>query len=294
MAAFLQAVEGQGDGDDGAIAAAMEMLFAHTDWVTLLVRDWIREAEEDSFFVPPFRPASGAFHESALLLERPGVTLSLCAIDSVRLRARKRRAGEKGSVFFSGNRVWLKFLEPGGLRMSFWEKHGPSDANSGAGTHCRRLGDKEIARGELLFIDLARRSFVFDHADTPVLFLYGEQRVGGATLACEYDAGSGRCVGRSCGVQSWSRVQLMASFLSRCHVPGAPAVFDRVIAGAPFYVRWHVMREWVGRDPASALPRLTEMARSDPHREIRFAAYQTLDLLRRLPGPKSQSACPSS
>lgn len=290
----MQAVDGLGDGDGGAIGTAIERLFADTDWVTVLARDWIREAGEDCFFVPPFRPASGAFHESAQLLELPSVTISLCAIDSAKLRARKRQRREKRSVFFSGSRAWLKFLEPGGLRMSFWEKHGRSDANHDAGARCLRVCDKAIVQGELLSIDLAQRSFVFDHADSPVLFLYGELRVGGATLACEYDVGSGRCVGRSSGAQNWSRVQLMASYLSLFGVPGLPAVFDRVIAEAPFFVRWHVMREWVALDPVSALPRLTQMASNDPHHEIRFAACQTLDLLRRLSGPKSLFACQSS
>ncbi|RED16280.1 hypothetical protein [Parasphingopyxis lamellibrachiae] len=294
VAAFLQAVEGLGEDECGTIGTAIEKLFADTDWVTMLTRDWIGEAGKDCFFVPPFRPASGAFHESALLLELPGVTISLCAIDSARLRACKRQRQEKGSVFFSGSRAWLKFLEPGGLRMSFWEKHGRSDTNPDAGTQCLRLGDKEIAQAELLSIDLAQRSFVFDHADSLVLFLYGELRVGGAELAREYEADSGQCVGRSSGSEAWSRVQLMASFLSRFGVPSAPAVFNRVIAEAPFYVRWDVMREWVSLDPVSALPRLTEMARNDPHHEIRFAACQTLDLLRRLSGPKSPSVCQSS
>lgn len=294
IAVFKQAVDGLGEGDGDAIGEAIEALCADTEWVNTLVRDWITEAREDCFFVPPFRPASGGFHENALLLELPASTISLCVIDPGRLSARKQKGAGKGSIFFPGNRTWLKFIETGGLRMSFWEAPGHCDSGVIDTAPCVRTGARQIDPGELIALNMATQSYLFDHAEGPALFLHGELRVGGAVLAREYDAVSGLFAGQSGGSEIWSRVQMMTSFLSLSGARDAAAVFDRIIAEAPFYVRWHVMREWVALNPGSAMSRLIEMARNDPHHEVRTAACQTLALLQSDKCSESRAACHSS
>jgi hypothetical protein len=294
VAAFLRTVDGLGEGDGDAIGAAIETLFADTVWVNMLVRDWIGEAMEDRFFVPPYRAASGDFHESALLLELPVVTISLCAIDPARLSARKREGAGKGSIFFPGNRTWLRFINAGGLRMSFWDAPDCADSVVTEAAPCVRTGVREIGPGELVAIDMARQSYLFDHAERPVLFLHAEMRVGGAVLAREYDAGSGGLVGQSSGLEIWSRIQMMVSYLGLSGASGAAAAFARIVAEAPFHIRWHVMREWLAFDPGSAMPALIEMAGNDPHHEVRAAARQTLALLECHSHSEDRAACRSS
>lgn len=293
ITAFMRAVDGLEEADGKAIGAAIEALFADKEWVGALVQDWIAEAQEDPFFVPPFRPVSGGFHESALLIELPVCTISLCVIDPGRLSARKQKGAGKGSIFFPGNLSWLKFIETGGLQMSFWEAP-DCDDDAIETSPCVRTDIRGIDPGELIAIDTVTQSYLFDHADRPALFLHGELRVGGTVLAREYDAASGRLVGQSSGSEIWSRVQIMVSYLRHSGVRDLTALFDQIIAEAPFHVRWHVMREWVVLDPGFAVPRLIEMARNDPHHEIRFAACQTLALRQSPMGSEEQVACRSS
>lgn len=274
---FLGAVAGCDDDDAARIGRAIEALFADTRWVDMLVRDWVDEARRDPFFAPPVRQATGPFHRSALLLELPQATVAICAIDPDALHARKRDAGGTGSVFFPGNRAYLKFIETGELTMSFWAAPDPGDPEADPATEpCRQTDRRRIAPGELLAVDTARQSYVFERARRSVLFLHGEVRIGGAALAREHDAVSGRLVGVSSGSQSWSRTQMMLSFLRLSGCRDAGPAFDRVIADAPFFVRWHAMREWLALDPAAAWPRLSEMARHDPHSEVRDAARRTV------------------
>lgn len=294
VAGFMRAVDGLGEGDGDVIGAAIETLFADTAWVNTLVRDWIGEAQQDRFFVPPFRSASGDFHESALLLELPVATISLCAIDPGRLSARKRAGGGKGSIFFPGNRTWLRFIETGGLTMSFWEAPDCADPAAHDEAPCVRTGERQIGAGELIAIDMARQSYLFDHAERPALFLHAETRIGGAVLAREYDTQTGRLVGQSSGSEIWSRIQMMVSYLGLSGESGAAAAFNRIIADAPFHIRWHVMREWLALDPGSAVPRLIEMAGNDPHHEVRAAARHTLALLQSRPYSEDRAACRSS
>ncbi|QLC26539.1 hypothetical protein HFP57_16860 [Parasphingopyxis algicola] len=277
---FLSAVAGCCDGDAVRIGSAIEALFADTHWVNTLVRDWIGEARRDWFFTPPVRQATGPFHRSALLLERPQATVALCAIDPDALRARKRDAGGTGSVFFPGNRAYLKFIETGGLTMSFWAAPELDERTiDPADGRCRRTDCRRVDPGELVAVDMARQSYVFERADRPVLFLHGDVRVGGAALAGEFDAVSGALKGLSSGSQTWSRTQMMLSFLrlAGCREPGPS--FDRIVADAPFFVRWHAMREWLALDSAAAWPRLSEMARHDPHPEVQAAARQVVTQL---------------
>jgi len=295
IATFLRSVGGLEKPDDEPISAAIEALFADTEWVGALVQEWVAEAQEDPFFVPPFRPASGGFHESALLLELPVCTISLCVIDPGRLSARKQEGAGKGSIFFPGNRSWLKFIETGGLQMSFWEAPDCNDDDDAIETSpCVRTDIRGIDPGELISIDTATQSYLFDRAERSALFLHGELRVGGAVLAREYDAASGKRVGQSSGTEIWSRIQMMVSFLGLSGEREAAATFERIIDDAPFHLRWHVMREWVTLDPRSAMPRLTEMARNDAHHEVRWAARQTLALLRRHQCSEERPGCHSS
>lgn len=278
VAGFLRTLDRMDYPDPDGVVEALEALFAQTGWIELCISRWIDEAHRDPFFVPPFRPVSGAFTRSALMIERPEVSVALCALDPAALHARKRGGAVAGSVFFLGHRAVMRFLVGGRLQISWWRTAKLADGDD-SGSVCLHSGVSGARDGDRHSLDMECESYIFERADGPAIFLLGEVKTGAAPLAREYDAGSGRLIGKSSGPESWSRVQMLLSYL-RSSGRGVPEeIFDSFTKSAPHFVRWHAMREWIAADGAAALPRLAIMARDDPHIEVRIAAGRALAII---------------
>ncbi|MBC2777114.1 hypothetical protein [Parasphingopyxis marina] len=278
VARFRDRVAGSQDVD--AIAEALRDLFEAPVWVTAAVDAWIGGARRDPFFAPPFRPVSGPFHQGALLIELAEATVAVSIVDPVTLAAHKRAGGGRGSVHFTGRRTWLKFLDGGGMRLAFWRAPEASeDVAALSRRPCKRVEVRDIETGDGIAVDTRSTSYIIESAKRPAVFLHGEVRMGGAALAREYDAATRRLIGVSSSSDRWSRIQMMLSWLRRIGHLRAGEMLGAAIRDAPFFVRWHAMREWLACDPAGAMPELERMARDDPHKEVREAAGKTLAVL---------------
>lgn len=262
--------------DAGAVEAAIVRLFEAPDWLAEAVVRAIRAARRDPYAGPPWRAIAGAFHRAALLFDTPRAAVALGVVGLDALAAYKRERRGEGSVNFAGRRVLLKFLETGDAHFAFWRAPRAGEAFvRGAAGRCQAVGTRRIAEGELLRLDTGETSWTIAHARAPIVFLHGEVRLGGAPVAREYDARSGRLIGLSSGEDAASRAQLLLTYLRQAGRRDAAPLFAAHVREAPFFVRWHAMREWLALDAEGALPALREMAAGDPHPEVRAAAAAT-------------------
>ena len=71
-----------------------------------------------------------------------------------------------------------------------------------------------------------------------------------------------------------SRRRMLLRLLRETGHPRADAAFDAASRHPQYFLRWEAMREWLGHDACAALPRLREMAASDPARDVRCAATE--------------------
>lgn len=282
-----------GESDVDGLKQALWALLSDVRWLTSYTADWIAAARRDPLFTPSYRAATGPFHSSAIVIEHRLATVSVNAINPDALRQRKRMNGGRGSIFFPGRQSYLRFLTSGGLRMSYWEIDGEPDCGEGdAALRCCCIGSDSVSTNQPMAFDMARRSYVFEGASESAIFLHGELRAGGISLAREFDAVTGRLIGSSAGSETWSRVQMMLSFLRSVDRRDAADVFRATIAEAPFFVRWHAMREWLALDPRSAWPVLIEMADDDPHPEIGASARAVIARHGAAYGDGKPAACP--
>lgn len=286
VARFTEAIA---DTDDaGRVAAAIDRLFADSQWREDLIGALIEEAAADPFFMPPHRGIASAIHDALLLIDRPEAAVALAIVSPDRLAAHKRSGEGRGSVNFSGRRVMLRFIRAGRARLSIWDAPPAGDGfRSGAAGRCRRTAFREMADGDRLDLDTARQTYIFESVAAPAIFLQGEIRVGAAAVAREYDAAGGAFLGASGGRESDARIQMMLSFLRACGRREAARYCARFAQTGPFYLRWYAMREWLALDAAGAWPALAEMARGDPHPDVRAAARAVID---RPPAGRSNAA----
>ena len=261
---------------DGIITLA-EQFLGRTDVFDAAMLDMIQAAARDPFFRPPLRRVVSEVHLGLLLLDSQKLSI-LLAITTPDALARKRMS-RKGaaSITFAGQRNVFKFLKAGGAVLSFWEAPRIETGFSvDAGGRCRKVGERPIEDGETIFLDGRSQSFVIEHATSEIVYIQAVTPCGAAPVSVEYDADSLSFAGASSTDEIGSRVQMMVSLLRLLDRQDAAPLIRECLDSPHFYVRWHVMREFLALDAELALPSLREMAESDPHPEVRGAAAQTL------------------
>jgi hypothetical protein len=264
------------DDSDGIMAIAEEYL-ARTDIFDAAISEMIGAAARDPFFRPPLRRVVSEVHLGLLLLDSEKLSI-LLAITTPDALARKRMSRNgKASITFGGQRNIFKFLKAGGSTLSFWEAPRIDTAFSvDAGGRCRKVCERAIVDNETIFLDGRSQSFVIEHATSDIVYIQVVTPSGAAPVSVEYDADTLSFAGASSTDEIGSRVQMMVSLLRLLDRADAAPLIRECLASPHFYVRWHVMREFLVLDADLALPSLREMADSDPHPEVRAAAVQTL------------------
>ncbi len=265
------------DNDPVGIMALAAEFLDRTEIFDAAMSDMIDAAERDPFFRPPLRRVVSEVHLGLLLLDSAKLSI-LLAITTPDSLARKRMS-RKGpaSITFGGQLNIFKFLKAGGAILSFWEAPPIEPGFSiEAGERCRRVGERRIEDGETIFLDGRSQSFVIEHAVSDIVYAQCVTPAGAASVAVEYDADSLSFAGASSTDEIGSRVQMMVSLLRLLDRRDAAPLIRECLDSPHFYVRWHVMREFLALDAELAFPSLREMAASDSHPEVREAAVQTL------------------
>lgn len=279
-----------------AVLAAARRFMDRTGDIDALMRDLIRSCRADPFFRPPFHPVSSEIHTGLLLFHNADLSLAV-GVTGVEMLAAKK-AGPRGatSIGFSGQLTLFRYVKAGGATLSFWEAPpiGDDFVSAGAGA-ARCVGRRLIADGEEIVIDGRYQSFVIEHAASDMVYFQALVRTGGAPLATEYDSRSLALIGASSTDEASSRIQMMVSLLRVMERDDAfPLIAEMLNAAPHFYTRWHIMREMLAMDAEAALPALREMAKGDPHPEVRAAARQTLGLFFPADVPDDEVAlCPA-
>jgi hypothetical protein len=237
----------------------------------------LRAAASDPFFRPPLRQMHSSVHLGLLLLDSAKLSILLSITRPDALAAKRISRIGPASITFGGQRGIFKFLKGGGATLSFWEAPPTgADFSAGAGGRCRKIEQRRIVDGETIELDGRRQAFVVDHADSDIVYIQASTPAGAASVSVEYDSDKFSVVGASSTDEISSRVQMMVSLLRLLDRQDAAPLIRECLASPHFYVRWHVMREFLALDADLAFPSLREMVESDPHPEVRAAAAQTL------------------
>jgi hypothetical protein len=116
-------------------------------------------------------------------------------------------------------------------------------------------------------------------AATDVVTLVATLRAGAAPLMREYDIATGALVRIADADDRPSRTEMLLRFLRMAGRAEAGTCFAEATRRPEFHLRWTAMREWLALDAGAAAERLTEMARTDPHAEVRAAAAGMLPMV---------------
>ena len=271
-----------------AVAEAARGLLADEAWIAAAIDALAGQLLADPFFDPPFRAISTDIHSGLILFEDERVSIAAGVTRAVDLAAKKtgRRGGT--SVGFSGRVSVLKFVKAGGARLSLWEAPPiTEDFTAGTGGHCVKVGERELADGDILTIDGRHQGYVIEQARANLFVVQAEIMLDQAPLSVEYDSRTLAYVGCSAARDGASRIQMIASLLRRLGCDAAFPTLAGFLDHPDFFVRWHVMRELLGLDAEAALPHLKRMAARDPHDDVRRAARAVLD---RIPAARPRKA----
>jgi len=262
-----------------ALIDAARRLMDRTGEIDAIMRELIASSRADPFFRPPFLPLSSEVHNSLLLYHHPDLSISLGVTGVEMLAAKKIGRRGPASINFTGFVTLLRFLKAGSATVSFWEAPPIADEfQASEAGQCRLVDRRVMADGEEILVDGRHRSFVIEHASDDILFFQAVARAGCAPVGAEYDSDSLAFLGASSTDEASSRLQMMVTLLRAMERDDAFPIFEEALAGAPFYTRWHIMREMLAMDADAALPALRRMAEHDPHPDIRAAARQSLAL----------------
>jgi len=262
-----------------ALIDAARRLMDRTGEIDAIMRELIASSRADPFFRPPFLPLSSEVHNSLLLYHHPDLSISLGVTGVEMLAAKKIGRRGPASINFTGFVTLLRFLKAGSATVSFWEAPPIADEfQASEAGQCRLVDRRVMADGEEILVDGRHQSFVIEHASDDILFFQAVARAGCAPVGAEYDSDSLAFLGASSTDEASSRLQMMVTLLRAQERDDAFPIFEEALAGAPFYTRWHIMREMLAMDADAALPALRRMAEHDPHPDIRAAARQSLAL----------------
>lgn len=264
------------DDAEGIMAVAKRFL-ERSEIFDAAMLEMVRAAASDQYFRPPLRRVVGEVHLGLLLLDSAKLSILLARTSPDALASKRLLRKGAASITFGGQRSIFRFLKSGGAILSFWEAPQiKADFSVEAGSSCRKIIQRPIVDGETIMLDGRSQSFVIEHAVSDIVYVQAATPAGAAPVSVEYDADTLRFAGASSTDEIGSRVQMMVSLLRLLDRRDAAPLIRDCLASPHFYVRWHVMREFLALDADLALPSLREMAESDPHAEVRAAAAQTL------------------
>lgn len=265
-----------GIGSDAVLALARAFI-EDDGGIDGLIGAALAAAKSDPMCRPPLRSSRNDVQDGLLLFSHPLLVVQLAVLDADALAIRRSSDGLP-PVSFTGQRTLFRFLKGGDALLSVWEAP-PADAGfSAAGDlRCRLRERRRLADGEMIEFDGRREAFVVERARSDLVYLFASTSVEASPVATEYDPLTLRLTGASSTDDAGSRTQLMLALLRTMRRRDAAPLFAERLLAPHFHVRWQTMREYLGLDPADALPHLRRMAGSDPHSEVRAAAAETLD-----------------
>lgn len=255
------------DADDAeAVAVAAEALLSEDDWVAPLLAPLIAAQAADPWFEPPWRVSRDALRIGAILHDLPAGTLTAIVLDADALAA----APPTPSVVASGRLTVVRYVRGGGATLSIWPA---GEAQLGEAARVA------LADGAVVRHDGRTHAHGLDDLRGDIVTLSFTVRAGAVWNVREYALAGGLLIRTASLDDAPSRSAMLLTMLRLSGRTDAGGVFLAATRHDAFFLRWEAMREWLALDALAALPRLAEMAQTDPHPEVRDAATRTLPLI---------------
>ncbi|MEI9927754.1 MAG: hypothetical protein WDN44_08695 [Sphingomonas sp.] len=265
------------DAPDSAADRA-ERLLADAGLAGALLAPLVEALAADRFFEPPLRIARDAARTGAVLFDGPAATITASVTDATTLATRPAPA----TIVFAGRVTVTRYVKAGGATLRRWRTDPLTPGFTAADAPpCVPLAPIHLSDGDLHRVDGRIHAHQLRDAAGEVVMLVAAIRAGHDPLIREYRVADGALTRVASADDRASRTELLLTFLRLAGRADAGERFAAATHDPAFHLRWAAMREWLALDAEAALPRLSEMAASDPNAEVRAAATLTLIAVRR-------------
>ncbi|HJU40781.1 MAG TPA: hypothetical protein VJ724_14520 [Tahibacter sp.] len=254
------------------------------DFLLALLRRELDNFSANDLYTLPAAVIESETLSGVLLYSDSNVTVTLSAFSpaDVALRRHARAAGlakKQVGITMSAVDAMLRFVRAGRTTMRLWSSGLIGfDTPLSSDIACADGETREVGPGSRVFVKGGRQSWTFDSASEPVLMLLVAAKRINSPVNAQYDSATRRLACVSAADDKSSRVQILSTFLRSMRPDVARDVLPGALAHRDHFVRWHVMRELVASDAATARPHLERMRESDPHAQVARAAAATIEL----------------
>ena len=282
LALLLAAAKDASDrGDLDAIDSSI-VSFLSQDVVFLKenIKTWMQGTADDKMSLPPFREViefeSSLFHNVSVV-KQSGVGVTVSSISAHDLEA-SRLNGEGSRVVFSAQKSWFKLISDARVPATVWECDRFENNTDFRDLRCWKASDIVLAPGDVLSVDGSFQSVSFGNARETAVFIQVENVAKDIGTAVAFDT-SGRFVGTYPTDRTALRKMVMCSVLKHFGTASDLTQMPDDVYSAPFYLRWHFIREMVAASPERGAALLTNVVSSEANPSIRRAASATLQVL---------------
>lgn len=264
-----------------ALVALFEEGGATGGWLRPMLGALVAGLRADPLFAPPLLALGDEIQRGLLLIQTPAASIAVARISAAALA--RRGAGASRAVVLSGALGALHIVEPGGARLRWWQAEAAADAgfSYAAPTMLREAGTTMLTAALTTRVDGRTQGYAIEAAARDMLVLRAAVHLDRAPFQREYGTADGRLIAASETRDEASRMRMLLTMLRSIGCSTAHGAFEVALDEPEFELRWHAMREWLLLDPATALPRLAQLAANDPHPEVRAAASSTLGRIAR-------------
>jgi hypothetical protein len=278
LAAVLAGFAARPPASAAAMALVLQPWLEDKAWLNAFVTEMVAAMHTDPLAALQFRMAQGRVTHGLVLLQSPGVEMTLTWVDAMKLpHARDRH------VLLSAGFALLHVIDSGGLRI----------------THHRLAEDAhlltaepplELANGETLAIDCDREAVRMLDARTDAVLLRVNLTLPARGDQVAFDAETGVMLAHALGDDATSRMlPLLAVARLAGYAPRAATTLAELADDPDPRLRWAAMREWLVADTSAALPALHTMAERDCDGGIRKIAAQSAAFI----AHRERRACPA-
>lgn len=256
-------------------AERAESLLSDSDWAGALIAPLLGELAAAPLFEPAIKAHRDALRTGVVLFDCPVASIAASVTSAAAMAALPPR-----TIVFTGRIAVTRTVRAGGARLRRWRVEAMGAAfDAGGAAPCAERESALLADGMLHRTDGRTEAQLVCDAATDVVTLVATIRTGAAPLMREYDIASGALMRVADADDRPSRTEMLLRFLRVAGRADAGTCFADTTRAPQFHLRWAAMREWLALDAAAAAPRLAEMARDDPHAEVRAAAMRMLPIV---------------
>lgn len=247
--------------------------------IDLIIDDTISFQKNDHFYVYPIGGHSTAFAQRIVLSNSDYFDLSIDVIDAGllnRYKAQSKANLSQRGIQFYGRQTITYFITAGGLTVSSWEHQVAQD--NFINQSCKQVGLDGVKDGDLRF-NPCNRTMMYEQAQTNVVAVTLEYKANKRPFSLMFSAQDHTLKFQNPSDELDSRVQLSMLLLKKMDSHAALPVMKKFLSHSKHFVRWYAMQQILGIDAMQVLDELHEMAKSDPHSEVKLAAKQTIAMI---------------